>query len=282
MPRCSKRSLASSSQTVAATSAACGRVEHEDVELLDDQRSAEREDDREQPGEPSGEQPADLIAAERQQGNVEEVLGDHGGADVDPADEHRERPDHEGGRRVVVRMVDERAELPVLQQFVEAHGDVDMLGRVAVLHRGVEREPHAGDRDERDRHRDRARSRRAEAQAVVASRSGDGGHPALRDGQASRSSTCTQTPVPLRSCVHGALPSSAAARISGPLWRPPRWVESLHADVGDPREDDQPDRFEQVVVHVGAVLPGDARDAVVAQRLEQTEHVPAARGPETR
>ena len=66
------------------------RVEQEDVEQRDQQRRAEHEEDREHPRQRPEQKPAGLVAAERQQGNEDEVLADDRRGDVHPADEHRQ------------------------------------------------------------------------------------------------------------------------------------------------------------------------------------------------
>ena len=107
---------------------------------------------------------------------------------------------------------------------------------------------------------------------------------AVYDGQASRPSTCTHTPVPFARRVHGSLPCELVGAYELGDRRPVgRRVEAVEAHAGGAREDDQADRFEHVVVDVAAVLQSRCgrrrrRAGVASGRARRRSRS----GPETR
>jgi hypothetical protein len=131
------------------------RVEHQHVELLDQQRGAEREDDRQRTRRASEREAPHVVAAEREQRDEHEVLREHRSRDRAAAGEDRQAADERDQGRVD-RLVPEWPEqIAGAQVFIEDERRRQMLGRVAIRHRVVLREPPARERDERRRHADR-------------------------------------------------------------------------------------------------------------------------------
>ena len=83
------------------------------MELLDQQRGAEREENRQRAGAAAAHAPADSVAAQREQRHADEVDAEHDGAATDAAHDRQQAAEDQPVRRIVGGVVEEGAEVGV-------------------------------------------------------------------------------------------------------------------------------------------------------------------------
>ena len=133
-----------------------GRVEHKDVKLCDQQWRAEHEDHGEQASSRTEQEPSGLIAAEREQRDEHEVLGDDRGGDVHPSDEHGERAYEKRQRRILQDVVERPEQVAGPKHVVVFDRRFQVVAGVVDRNAAILCQPPARERDEGTRHADGA------------------------------------------------------------------------------------------------------------------------------